>query len=150
MDTKLPRIRQGEFRDVLTLVHMADRFQNVAGFPLRGDPVYFSCQLRQIMMMEDAACFVIDLNEDGLAGFLIAKIERSFLTPDPIANEHMLWIEPNRRGRWFRPLISAYEAWAQQHGAVAAYLSAQMDDRTGKVFDRIGFEAVQTHHLKVF
>ena len=130
---------------------MAHNFQKVAGFPIACDPATFSMQLCQMIdVADDCEVFVIDLGDRKLVGFLMAELARSRISGGTFASEVLLWIEPEHRGRWFKPLVAAYERWAMENGADGAFLSSQMDQRTSVVFERIGYKAVQTHHLKVF
>jgi len=141
-------IREAREADRFCIVAMARRFEYVAEFPVKGDAAFFSMSLLSAIRRVDALCLVVDVGTP--VGFLLADLQRSLLSPRPFAAEHMLWIDEPYRGNWFRPLVRAYEDWARKNGAAGAFLSAQQDGRTSKVFDRIGFKAVQTHHLKVF
>lgn len=101
-------MRLARFDDIPRLVDLTGRLVKASGIPQEMDAEYTADTLRALIMRQDAAVWITD------AGFLAASIERSVISPAPIACEHGWYAEDGKGAQ----LLAAFEAWAAMFGAV--------------------------------
>ena len=96
----------------------------------------------------DAICLVLDV--DGRAeGVLMARVFDYELGDVRVAKETVWWIDPDHRGVAADDMLVAYEAWATGRGATVAGMAAlSCAPRAGRLYERRGYAAVETHFLK--
>lgn len=83
--------------------------------------------------------------EDGeLVGFMAAFCGPPIFSTEPAAHHSIFYVTPERRGSFAaKKLISAYEQWAEDQGAVAAEICVDtglFTERTGKFYERLGYQ----------
>lgn len=100
-------MRLARFDDIPRLVDLTGRLVKASGIPQAMDAEHTAATLRALIMRQDAAVWITD------AGFLAASIERSVISPEPIACEHGWYAEDGKGGQ----LLAALKAWADCHGA---------------------------------
>lgn len=106
-----------------------------------------TAQMFHSCMGSDAhLCLTLDLG--AVCGAMIVALGPYPLGPAVLAKEVIFWVEPDHRGRWWRPMIAEAEAWAKARGAVAIGLSCFADGRTHKIFERAGYEAREIVTIK--
>lgn len=85
-------------------------------------------------------------------GMLMACLQQTYFGRDLVANDMLLWIEEEHRGRCFdaiKYITAQYRDWAQASGAKRVYLgtSTGIDpERTRKVYEACGFHQIGTLH----
>lgn len=137
-------IREACLADLRPLTAMAGRFHAAAGLRWGFDPLYAEAHLRR--HLTDASATVIVWDADGqavgaIAGMLVPQV----WYPQVWAIETGWWVEPGHRGRAWRPMLRAFEAWAAARGADAVTMSA-LDDRTLTLLARAGYEPQAERH----
>lgn len=100
--------------------------------------------LNRLMVSEFGHVSVLG-DGDSVAGMLLAAASESPIAPVLVSQEIALWIEPGRRGRGLQDLLSHYRKWAADLGVHYVGLSTFYNPRTTRIFDRLGFQPVETH-----
>ena len=142
-------IRKAEMGDRDSITLMAESFAKAANMPFEFSPNYFSMTLSMRIVSKNSLCLVLDL-EGKPSGFLLASVVKSALFPVTAVQEEVFWIEPQSRGRWLRPFLANYEEWIREKGVPVAALCTLNDERTGRVFRRLGWTPTETQFLKEF
>jgi GNAT superfamily N-acetyltransferase len=95
--------------------------------------------------------YVVDYKGD-IVGALIGVIADLAISDDTVAQELMLWIDPeHRNNRAALELLDTYVKWSEAMGCTFARLSSVdelMGSKVGILFRRKGFKAVETAYLK--
>lgn len=142
-------IRRAEMRDRKSITLMADRFAKASNLPFEFSSNFFAMALSVRIVSQNSLCLVLDL-EGEPTGFLLASVVKSALFPVTAAQEEAFWIEPESRGRWLLPFLAAYEAWIREKGVPIAAICTLTDERTSRVFRRLGWTPFETQFLKEF
>lgn len=140
-------IRDAVRRDIPALVAMAGRFHAATPIAfLDFDPAAAAFMAGAAVGSRSHMAKVLEVG--SVVGALIASAGPHPLGRQIIAKEVVFWIEPEHRGKFWRPMIAAYEEWARGMGAVACGLSCFADGRTHKVFERAGFTPAEINTIK--
>ena len=96
----------------------------------------------------DGICLVLDV--DGRAcGVLMATASEHPFGALRIAKETIWWIDPTHRGRAAIRMLDAYDEWARKRGcAFAGMAGLGGDPAVGRLYERRGYLAAETHFLK--
>lgn len=128
------QVRRAVFADIDRIIGMAVQLVQEAGLPQQVDPVHTRAVLRALMLRDDAAVWV------SVGGFLAASIERTVISPEPVAVEHG-WFATDRSGL---RLLRLFEGWAAARGAIVRLSTGQ----GGPDLRRLGYRAVETAWVK--
>lgn len=115
--------------DIPRITDLVERLIEVSGIPQVVDRAHTQAVLMSFIQRRDALVLVT------AGGFLAASIERSVVSPEPIACEHG-WFATDRSGL---RLLRAFEAWAKLHGA-RVRLSTGI---AGPDLSRLGYRAIE-------
>jgi len=87
---------------------------------------------------------------DGTAqGVLLAAAFEHPFGPVWLAKETVWWIDPAHRGTAAVRMLDAYEAWATEQNCKFVGMAGMGQDPTvGKLYERRGYRAAETHYLK--
>lgn len=81
-------------------------------------------------------------------GILIGMVGPSLLGPFKVAQELVWWVDPSHRGN-SGDMLSAYEEWAISKGVIAIKLtSLAMFPRTECLYERAGYERLETNWVR--
>lgn len=127
-------MRLAKFSDLPLLVDLVGRLVVASCLPMQVDVDHTRAVLRRLMISDDGAVWVTG------AGFLAASIERTVVSPNPVAFEHG-WYAEDRSGL---RLLRAFEAWAAARGAVVR-LSTGIN---GPDLSRLGYRPVEMAWVK--
>jgi hypothetical protein len=120
--------------DIPRLIGLTGRLLAASGIPQVMDPERVREVLQSLLNRIDAAVWITD------AGFLAASIERTVISPEPVAVEHG-WYAEDGKGLH---LLRALELWADCHGA-RVRLSTGPD---GPDLARLGYRMVERAWVK--
>lgn len=127
-------MRRATFADLPELVDLVGRLVAASGIPQTMDAARTTETLRGLIMRPDAMVTV------GAGGFMAASIERSVISPEPIACEHG-WYAENGNGL---RLLRDFEAWADIHGARKRLSTGA----NGPDLARLGYQMVEKVWVK--
>jgi len=65
-----------------------------------------------------------------------------------IAKETVWYVTPSARGRGAIKMLDAYEAWARSAGCVSAGMASLVTNDVSSLYERRGYDAVETHFMK--
>lgn len=86
--------------------------------------------------------FAIVVDVDGPCGVMLAMLGQSLWSTQMLAPEAAMWVNPEARGRWVRPMLDAYRQWLAEVGARGAI--AAPDERLARVLTRWGHTRLET------
>lgn len=140
-------IREARIADRIGMVRLGRAFHEASGVDLPWDAAWAERTARLAIEAEDRLALVLE-TDGALHGVLAARIGPHPLWPVTVACEDLWWIDPQHRGRWWRPMLAAYEAWSEARGCALIGMAAR-DDRTGRLYERCGYRRAETHFAKV-
>lgn len=138
-------IRRAEMGDAPAIVAMARRFAAAAGTGLPFGAAYADARARQVIGDPNGVALLWDAGR-GPQGVLAGLVRHHALFPVIVASELIWWIEPDARGHAARPMLRAFEAWAESRGAERIELAC-FDERTAAFYARAGYEAQAERHF---
>jgi hypothetical protein len=98
------------------------------------------------------ACLIVYAPQDKAHGFLMAALFAHPFAPQlRIAKDTAWWIEEGSRGglTTVNGMLETYEEWARRRGCGYAGMAGMGKvPRVGKLFERRGYSAAETHFLK--
>lgn len=100
-------MRRATVDDIPRLIDLTGRLVMASGMPQAMDLAHTRATLGALLVRPDAAIWMTE------AGFLAASIERTVISPEPVACEHG-WYAEDGKGL---ALLRAFEAWAKIYGA---------------------------------
>ena len=124
-------IREATASDILTIVDQVEALRAAVGGPVAVDRAWTARTLAALLESPDGAVW-----KSG-GGFLAASIQRSVISPVPMAVEHGWWASDGSGLR----LLRIYEAWAKDKGAALITLST---GPTGPDLTRLGYRKTET------
>lgn len=136
-------IRRADMGDTLAITAMAKRFADAAATGLPFSAAYAEARARSVIA--DPMGVVILWDDGHPRGVLAGVIRQHLLFPVAVASELLWWIEPDARGHAARPMLRAFEAWAEAHGADRVEMAC-FDDRAGALYARAGYEQSSERH----
>ena len=94
--------------------------------------------------------FLIADNDEGeMGGFLIAISVPSLFSEEIQTQELGFFVIPEeRKSRMARNLIKTYEYWSKNVVKADVCSLGLMDDRVGKLYNRMGYEKAETSYIK--
>lgn len=125
-----PQVRPATATDILSIVDMVETLRAAVAGPIVVDRAWTAQTLAALIASPDGAVWVSG------GGFLAASIQRSVVSPVPMAVEHGWW---STDGSGLR-LLRAYERWAQDKGAAVVTLST---GATGPDLARLGYRRAE-------
>lgn len=123
-------LRSATAADILSIVGMVEALRDAVGGPVPVDRAWTAQTLASLIASPDGAVWV------SAGGFLAASIQRSVISPVPMAVEHGWWAADGSGLR----LLRAYEAWAREKGAAFVTLSTAVD---GPDLARLGYRRAE-------
>lgn len=86
---------------------------------------------------------------DDPVGVLLASAQDHPFGGAKYAMETAWWIAPGARGRAAMAMLAAYEQWARDRGCAFCQMAALVSfPQAGRIYERRGYSAVETHYLK--
>ena len=119
-------IRPATASDILTIVDQVEALRAAVGGPVAVDRAWTARTLAALLESPDGSVWVSG------GGFLAASIQRSVISPVPMAVEHGWWASDGSGLR----LLRIYESWARDKGAAFITLST---GPTGPDLTRLGY-----------
>lgn len=95
---------------------------------------------------------IVEKSSGKIVGGMLAALQRTFFGNDRVANDMMLGIDKEHRGKCINALVvivNKYREWAVDNGALRIYLgtSTGVDpEKTEKTFEMLGFRRIGTLH----
>ena len=123
-------IREATADDVIRIVDMVEALRAAVGGPVAVDRAWTARTLAALLESPDGSVWVSG------GGFLAASIQRSIISPVPMAVEHGWWASDGSGLR----LLRIYETWAKDKGAALITLST---GPTGPDLSRLGYRRVE-------
>ena len=124
-------IREATPDDVIRIVDMVEALRLAVGGPVAVDRPWTARTVAALLKSPDGAVWVSG------GGFLAASIQRSIISPVPMAVEHGWWASDGSGLR----LLRIYEAWAKDKGAALITLSTGPN---GPDLTRLGYRKTET------
>ena len=146
-------IRETTPDDLLDVVIAAKAFSKEAGHKTwaKFDTNKVKLLLEQLISHEFGFVYIATHNEEVVGG-LIAVVSELPINDYRVAQELMLWIDPeHRNGKTAPKLIDAYVAWSKEKGCNFVRLSEidnVLNGKAGLLFKRKGFEPLETAYVK--
>lgn len=132
--------RCATIKEIPRIVSMARHFQESAEFQFKFDAVYFSNTVRAFIEDPARLCAVVG---NPAVGVLMACYGDSPIYPIRVADELLLWVEPQHRGAAWNDLHQFYEQWAEQNNCSRIQMTAQQTvrpDAMRRLYRRTGYE----------
>lgn len=123
-------IRPATASDILTIVDQVEALRAAVGGPVAVDRAWTARTLAALLESPDGSVWVSG------GGFLAASIQRSIISPVPMAVEHGWWASDGSGLR----LLRIYEAWAKDKGAALITLST---GPVGPDLSRLGYRRAE-------
>ena len=123
-------IRDATASDILTIVDQVEALRVAVGGPVAVDRAWTARTLAALLESPDGSVWVSG------GGFLAASIQRSIISPVPMAVEHGWWASDGSGLR----LLRIYESWARDKGAALITLST---GPVGPDLSRLGYRRVE-------
>ena len=123
-------IREATASDILTIVDQVEALRAAVGGPVAVDRAWTARTLAALLESPDGSVWVSG------GGFLAASIQRSVISPVPMAVEHGWWASDGSGLR----LLRIYESWARERGAALVTLSTGPD---GPDLSRLGYRRAE-------
>ncbi len=141
-------IREATMADVPTLVLLGHEFLTTTGYHtiLSDNPAQMEAMATQLVMEDTGVVYVSD-HAGTLTGMLGMVIFRHHLSAEPTAGEVFWYVAPDARGDGLR-LVREAERWARAHGATKMQMVAPNGTDVGKLYARLGFDAIEIAYQK--
>ncbi len=140
-------VRDATLKDCPRMVRLGLAFRAAAMPDIPFDPAYADAIARQHILADDRVALVLeDATGPGVVGLLLGRIGRHDLAPVSFAQEVLWWIEPAHRGHG-RQMLEAFERWARERDAAFVGMVGR-DERTGRFYQRAGYQPVERGFLK--
>ena len=141
-------VRRAVAMDRERVVAMAQAYHAAGASPFPFDAVHAGRFFGRLQL--DAQSVVLVTGAPGAAaGMLAASVIVSPVSPQPLAVEHIFWVDPEARGRAAFALIDEYERWAAFMGCRAVGIAEMGDARVKRLFARQGYAPAETRWLKL-
>lgn len=137
-------IREATPADALRLTDMARHFHAAAGVPAPWVSAYAHARFVAMIAATDATVIVWD--DGAVRGAIAGALVPQVWHPVTYATELGWWLDPAARGRAWRPMLRAFEAWAASRDADGVVMSA-LEDRAATLIARAGYEPQGERHL---
>ena len=146
-------IRDATHEDLLDIVIAAKNFSKEASE--KSWAKFYSNKVSVLFgqLIESEYGFVhMALHDDEVVGGLVAVISEMPINSYLVAQELMLWIDPDHRnGKTAPKMIEEYVNWAREKGCRFVRLSeidSVLNGKAGILFKRKGFDPVETAYVK--
>jgi hypothetical protein len=136
-------IRIATDADAMEIVALGKRFSDAAAVGLPFSGAYALARAKA--MIADPNAVVILWDDGRPRGVLAGALMWHPLYAVRSASELIWWIDAEARGHAARPMLRAFDAWAEERGAELIQM-AELDDRVGALYRRAGFEAMPERH----
>lgn len=144
------KIREATHLDLLALSVLAEDYAaEVDGYGGLAYAPEKALEMAYNTICMEGGVILLVSDETGIHGLLWAVCYPSMPWSDTvIASDLMFYVKPSHRGRLggYR-LLKAYRAWAEGQGAEVINLSVASgieQDRTVRLFERLGFQSIAT------
>ena len=139
-------IRKALAKDIPEMMRMARAAHDALPFPLEFSEDMTRQVIAGALVSDGVLALVLDL--EGVQGAIVGALTSYPFGPQVWAREVFFWVDPEVRAGCAKPLIEAFEAWAREQKAVVIGMSCTADGRTQKLFERLGFVAMETNMIK--
>ncbi len=146
------RVREAIESDRAAYWRLVQAFHAAGKFPFALDAARQNAMFEVVAMEGRGKLWIVEA--DGrAAGFLMATSRVSPLSGEVIAQENMLWVDPEARrgGKAADSLMGAFLDWGRSIGADCINASAQASMRpraTARFFRRHGLTETETHFAR--
>lgn len=141
-------VRHATEADLDQLVRMGEQFAELTQHPF--DAAKVRDALLGAMTKQEQVVLVYE--KDGTVEGGIVGIVYPPWTSNAVlwAVELAWWVDPNKRGLAGVRLLHAFEAWAQEHGAVSVSMSSQarLDSTAASLLTRKGYRPTEHTYMK--
>ena len=146
-------IRNATEHDVLDIVLAVKQFCKEVPHPAWGKFDSNKVSVLFGQLIESEYGFVhMALHDDEVVGGLVAVVNEMPINSYLVAQELMLWIDPDHRnGKTAPKMIEEYVNWAREKGCKFVRLSeidSVLNGKAGILFKRKGFDPVETAYVK--
>jgi hypothetical protein len=142
------QIRDAELKDVPGLVRCARNFFKYAKYEEFGMPLddeSFVDMVCEYINSSNCKCLVTE--KDGkVVGSVCGVITPWVFNRNiPFAYEAFYWMESEHRGRVSIKMLSEYEDWVQQYGAVSVMIQPEtnLTEKVGKLYEKRGYKPLE-------
>ena len=142
------RLRYATPGDIPAIVRMAKAFYESSRFPFPFSVEHFSVTSSDFISSNNKLCLV--MGEPAKAVFM-AQYGVSQASPIRVADEFLIWADPDVRRGVLQAFIEEYEKWASSHGCHSCQISAQSQVRPAamtRAFARYGYSPSDIRHIK--
>ena len=142
-------IVKGTIEDIELLYPIAANFYSSSKFLNGFMPVVFKQSWTTFLSSGLGVLFLLK-NDNGIHGML-----GGMKYPDPnsgelIATEFFWFVNPEKRGQGLK-LLKAFESWAKEQECkkiIMVHLADLMPDRIKQIYEKSGYEMLETHYVK--
>lgn len=142
------QVRCATVRDIPAIVRMAVDFHMAHDFAFPFSPEHFSITTSDFIRSGNKLCLV---QGDPACAVFMAQYATSQISPIRIADELMVWANPNARSGVLREFVNEYERWAAEAGCQFCQLSGQSQIRLSamtRAFGRQGYSPSDVRFIK--
>ncbi len=90
------------------------------------------------------------VEHESITGFLAALKYPDINSGELVATEMAWFVKESQRGRGLL-LLREFEGWAKEEGCkliTMGYLKDLMPDKVERLYERMGYKAIETHYIK--
>ena len=104
--------------------------------------------IRELAAGDLTEILVVELEPGTLVGMLVLTLVPNPFGGPPWAEEFAYWLDPPaRRGTLAYKLLGAAENWARRKGAAVLKMVAPWGSQIGKLYERRGYEPLETIYI---
>lgn len=104
--------------------------------------------IRELATGDSSAILIVENDAGALVGMVVLVLVTNPFGGPPWAEEVAYWLEPEaRRGTLAYKLLGAAEDWARRNGALSLRMVAPWGSQIGKLYERRGYEPLETIYI---
>lgn len=139
-------IRHAVTADKMACINLLRDSHEAAGFDFPFSAVRASALFDFHMTFPQACLLIIG---DKPQGLLMASWFEHPFGAGRIAKETVWYVAQSARGRGAIKMLNAYEAWAKDQNCDAIGMASLISNDVSKIYERRGYEAAETHFIKL-
>lgn len=151
-DKPRARLRRLEMKDVDAV---ADFEREIAKVSFPDDPItdlnFYRNKVERLVHDDNAACFVAE-DESGVVGWAYVSKRRNFITKEPYADFHSIYVHPSQRGGNVVGMLvdAVFDHCRQRKFGHVVFRTRATNEPMKKVLARVGFVPTQMYYEKHF
>ena len=140
-------IRDATPDDIPRLVAMGERFLTETVYLDRRVPINPVAMARTVafLLASDLGAVFVSERQGTVVGMIGLLLFENPITGEPTVTELFWWTEVEQRGPESIRLLHRGEQWARASGAVKMHMVAPVDSRIGRLYQRRGYEELETN-----